>query len=568
MTFSGDLTGIHLADVFQNIHGNRLTGTMQVSTREGDRYVYFQQGLITGYSRGINKGLPMGNHLAQRGYVERTLLATAIKNKGKTTTLLSEVLAEMDVLSREEFAAVMCELIEESLFDLLRLEEASFEFTEGAPLPRVFDTEQKAARIAIDPSGILMETARRHDEWERIDRVVLSERDVFVVLEGWEECGLGELALSVGQCLDGATDVASILEELPYSRFDVLKAITDLVMLGHARPLSDGEIEGVADETLTDEPRANETMTNEDPEEAGTVARPLPAGQEDVREAPLHRSKDSTPSPRLEDMASGEHAPRRARRRGLAVWAAVLATLLGLLAAGIVEIAASYQMMRALENSLEDITQGKPSAAMRQLNTVWARFRWTGAGRSAGRLVDRLLEFEIQQLEKLLAAGDHAAVLERLTWLRDKVSRADVRQRLDALVQRTRLEQEASPLFRQANQSSPDPEAIKAVAGLTDPGHLDFILSRLSDPATLAPARRALLTALEKIDNPRSFPAVARLYVAGGDSTTERLARSILMTASRHREQGRESSWSSVYQELEAADSSRASQVLLWLRGR
>ncbi|MHC4852470.1 MAG: DUF4388 domain-containing protein, partial [Planctomycetota bacterium] len=54
MTFSGDLKGIHLADVFQNIHSNRLTGTIKVSTRDGDRYVYFKEGLIAGYSRGVN----------------------------------------------------------------------------------------------------------------------------------------------------------------------------------------------------------------------------------------------------------------------------------------------------------------------------------------------------------------------------------------------------------------------------------------------------------------------------------------------------------------------------------
>ena len=139
MTFSGDLKGIHLADVFQNIHGNRLTGTIKVSTRDGDRYVYFKEGLIAGYSRGVNKGLPLGDHLAQRGYVSRDLVATAIKKKGKSQKLLREVLAEMDLLSEEEFQGALIELIEESLFDLLMLKEASFTFTEGEPLPRVFD---------------------------------------------------------------------------------------------------------------------------------------------------------------------------------------------------------------------------------------------------------------------------------------------------------------------------------------------------------------------------------------------------------------------------------------------
>ncbi len=711
MTFSGDLRGIHLADVIQNIHGNRLTGTMEVSTRDGEQYVYFQEGLIAGFSRGVNKGLPMAQHLAQRGYVDRTLLTTAIKKKGKTDKRLSDVMVEMDMLSREEFEGAMLELIEEGLYDLLRLKEASFKFTEGPPLPRVFDSEQRAAQIAIDPGAILMESARRHDEWDRIHRVVLSDRDVFVVMEGWEECGLGEHALAVGECLGGSTDIETVLKKVPYSRFDVLKAITDLVMLGHARPLSVAEIEKMADEALAnDDPeeavtllshalmtersnkqlrlrlidlferldrkgeaaselallgyqqaqlgqvkealklyaraadlnptdlmlherradllkgegrdaefaeatlqfvdllltmgladRARETLRKalqvpalKDHDKlldrlaeveaslgcgdvAGEIylhlANRLPkrdeAGRlEYVRKAQAYRPKDTGLAQLVEDLTTGQHTLRRTRRRRQIAWAAFLATLLGLGTAGVVEIVASQQVMRALEDSLEDITKGKPSAAMHELDAVWARFRWVGAGRRAGRLVDRLLAVEMERLEILLQRGDHAAVLERLQWLKGQVSRADVHHRLDALVQRTQLEQQVSPLFQRANRSSPDAEALKALAGLTSPGHLDFILGRLSDPATQAPAMQALLTALEQIDSPRSFPVVARLYVAGGDAAVERLAQKILMRAHHHREQGREGSWSHIYGELEAANSSRAKQALEWLRGK
>ena len=41
MTFTGDLKDIQLADVFQNIHSNRLTGTLKVTARQVDRFVYF-----------------------------------------------------------------------------------------------------------------------------------------------------------------------------------------------------------------------------------------------------------------------------------------------------------------------------------------------------------------------------------------------------------------------------------------------------------------------------------------------------------------------------------------------
>ena len=49
--------------------------------------------------------------------------------------------------------------------------------------------------------------------------MVLSDRDVFVVLEGWEECGLEEPALTVGQCLDGCTDIDAL--RFPNARFSL-----------------------------------------------------------------------------------------------------------------------------------------------------------------------------------------------------------------------------------------------------------------------------------------------------------------------------------------------------------
>ena len=228
--------------------------------------------------------------------------------------------------------------------------------------------------------------------------------------------------------------------------------------------------------------------------------------------------------------------------------------------------------MHALEGNLDSITAGQTLAAMHELEVVREKFWWTAAGRRAARMTDRLLTKEVAQIEGLLAAGDHDAVLKHLEWLQGQVSRADVRQRIDALVQRTKLEQRADPLFRRANQARPDAAAIKALSELTEPGHLDFILTRLAHDDTRPHARQALLSALQKIDSPRSLLVVSRLYLGSEDTRVDQLARSILERASHHRQQGRESSWSSIYPELEAARAipsrgRRAERVLKWLRG-
>ncbi|MHC4516700.1 MAG: hypothetical protein ACYS5W_23825, partial [Planctomycetota bacterium] len=287
-----------------------------------------------------------------------------------------------------------------------------------------------------------------------------------------------------------------------------------------------------------------------------------------LKKAFTYRPGDTTLGQLIQDMVTGQHTLRRARRRRRVALGAGLVTLFALGTAGVVEIVTAHRVMQVLEGNLGDITAGRPSAAVHELDAVWARYGWTVSGRHAGRLAEQLLTAEIRHLEGLLRTGDYAAVLERLEWLERQVSRADIRQRLGALVERTRLEQQASALFLKVNgQPKPDATALKALSELTEPGHLDFILGRLSDPGTKPHATQALLASLQKIDSPRSFLVVARLYQKSTDARVDELAKAILMRARHHRLQGREDSWSGIYPELEAAQGARAKQILQWLRG-
>ena len=53
MTFSGDLRGISLVDIFQNIAGNLVSGTLRVQWRNTERFVRFEDGKIAGFSLGL-----------------------------------------------------------------------------------------------------------------------------------------------------------------------------------------------------------------------------------------------------------------------------------------------------------------------------------------------------------------------------------------------------------------------------------------------------------------------------------------------------------------------------------
>jgi len=191
-TFSGDLADISLADVFQNISSNRLTGTLIVSVVGGKRYIYFAEGSVAGYSLGVKRGLAIAEHLVNRQYITSDDMKRALKRKARLKCTLRESVTAARLMSEEEFRAAVGELVEEGIYDLLALKNAEFVFEVGKPLPRVFDREQRMVKISVDPSVILMEGAWRADEISRIHQVVTTDRDIFVMVEGWEEYELEE----------------------------------------------------------------------------------------------------------------------------------------------------------------------------------------------------------------------------------------------------------------------------------------------------------------------------------------------------------------------------------------
>jgi tetratricopeptide (TPR) repeat protein len=260
MAFKGDLKNIGLFDVFQNLLHNRLCGTLRVEAREGERWVAFEEGRIRMLSMGRGTGLPMRGFLVQRNYVDRVALERLLAKRGKSRRLLHDLLARAGLLSVEDFQACVEERIGEELFELLSWKNAQFEFLEGPPPNGIFDMTQKSLPIALDPSGLLMEGARRQDEWERIRTVVTGDHDLFVALG--EETPMDSDSTLVWNALDGRSDLAQLYEEVPLGRFELAETIARLVQEGYARPVVPSELPDLARQALDDgdAPRARSLL--------------------------------------------------------------------------------------------------------------------------------------------------------------------------------------------------------------------------------------------------------------------------------------------------------------------
>lgn len=255
MTFSGDLAaGISLPDVFQNLAGNRASGTLHVKWDKGERFLRIEGGQIAGWSPGAGKDLPLLDHAVERGHVDADALqrATATQRRRKRPARL---LLDGKLCDAAGLAAAWRELAAEGVYDLLTLSSAQFSFSAGEPAPGVFDPDLLAANVRLEVGPLLLEGARRADEQIRIRSVVGSEQDLFVADPQAHERAPDETTAAVARLLDGRTDIVGLARATQLGRFAVGAAVLTLVQQGLARPATGEEIAALATDALANHQR-------------------------------------------------------------------------------------------------------------------------------------------------------------------------------------------------------------------------------------------------------------------------------------------------------------------------
>lgn len=255
MTFSGDLSGIGLGDVFQNLAGNRATGTLHVRWDKGERHVRVKDGQVAGWAPGPGRELPLFDHVVERGYADPAAVAALQNSAKKRRKRAARLLKDEKVCDAESLENAFREITAEGVYELLTLSTATFVFSEGEPPPDVFDADMLSAGVRLEVGPLLLEGARRADEYKRMRMVVGSDQDLFVADAQAAERAPDEMTAAVAALLDGRTDVAGIARAVQRSRFEVSCALLTLVQQGLARPSTGEEIAALAEQALSTEDR-------------------------------------------------------------------------------------------------------------------------------------------------------------------------------------------------------------------------------------------------------------------------------------------------------------------------
>jgi hypothetical protein len=234
MAIEGPLRELGIHDVFQLLDLSRKTGELRVTSelRDNEGTVFFDGGKIV-FATVRSNPHPIGTLLLRSGKITEAELqrARSIQVERGNGHRLGEVLVELGAITGRELERQVRLQVEAVVFELMSWREGFFSFEErdvsGAPA-------EATARISTE--SLLMEAARRIDEWSRIAHLVPS-LTMIPVLAPPREDGPSLLDLlpsewEVLTAIDGESDLRAIAASLARSEFDIAKVAYGLLSTG------------------------------------------------------------------------------------------------------------------------------------------------------------------------------------------------------------------------------------------------------------------------------------------------------------------------------------------------
>jgi len=232
MAIEGPLKELGIHDVFQLLDLSQKTGILRVTSelRQNQGTVYFEQGSVVGAAIDSNPH-PLGTMLLRSGKIGEADLtrARAMQQSGDARRL-GEILVAIGAISERELTKQVRRQAEEVVFELMSWSEGYFSFQDGS-----VSGAPSEALIRTPTGFLLMEAARRIDEWSRIEKKIPHLGIVPSFAPASETAGSLDLLPDEWELLgvvDGTRDVRALASSLGRPEFDVAKTLFGLASAG------------------------------------------------------------------------------------------------------------------------------------------------------------------------------------------------------------------------------------------------------------------------------------------------------------------------------------------------
>ena len=250
MGIKGALSDVSLADISQLLGMGGKTGCLSLTHKDNEGYVYFEGGNVI-FASVKNRPDRLGDLLVTHEVIDRAQLSAAMAQHQLTGTRLGEVLVELGSLTQETLEDYISVQIHEAVYMIFQWSEGTFEFE-----PDVMPAEGMF-RVSISIDGLLMEGARRVDEWSVVEKKITSMDLVFSLerdpLED-EGLDLTDDQKRIIPMIDGERSVTNLVEDSGLAEFDTGKALYGLIQAGFAvqvgKRVREDEAKGSVEEHL------------------------------------------------------------------------------------------------------------------------------------------------------------------------------------------------------------------------------------------------------------------------------------------------------------------------------
>jgi outer membrane protein assembly factor BamB/tetratricopeptide (TPR) repeat protein len=247
MSLQGSLSQLGLADVLQNALAGR-EGCL-VLRRGTERAVLHVSGdgirLLEPHV--VDPGALLDGFV-YRGLLTKEVLDQAVKRHGDGEAAVS-ALVRTGALDESEVRRLLAGAAEDAVLDLLTWTEGDFRFTDGEPCP---EESGLAAKVCVDPGGVLLRAAQRVDERAAIADALGLHAHLFRTVQGapLPEDDADGLSHQIHARLDGITLLEEVALLCGTSRFIALRTVFELVRAGAARLAAPTELATVVESRL------------------------------------------------------------------------------------------------------------------------------------------------------------------------------------------------------------------------------------------------------------------------------------------------------------------------------
>lgn len=248
MALKGDLASVDLAQVFQMLALNQKVGMLCITSPRGWRALHFEpRGFCPYFDEHVLLDKVVGR-ATRNGQLDADVVREARHHAVASGVGLADALIDAGHLTEDELVSMLRSEMEEEIYELFSWEQATFEFLEGASSIEGRDGHIDQ-RFVFSTDTLIMEAARRIDEWSFIEDRIDSPREIFRVAgHSRPDDELEDVALAVFELVDGKRDVTRLIELTGMPPFLVHKGLAVLLDEGLIEPVPEASLPKLAAE--------------------------------------------------------------------------------------------------------------------------------------------------------------------------------------------------------------------------------------------------------------------------------------------------------------------------------